>query len=79
MIYARRGPRFESEDIQALFAYMEWYKPNNDNKKIKLSIIEKTNLALIMVEEAMPDDLRKNLDQYMPEYSIEDFMFGTNY
>ena len=32
-----------------------------------------------MAEEAMPDDLRKNLGQYMPEYSIEDFMFGTNY
>ena len=47
--------------------------PNNNNKKIKLSIIEKTNLALIMAEEAMPDDLRKNLGQYMPEYSIEDF------
>ena len=78
MIYARHGHRFESEDMQVLFASMEWYKPNNDNKKIKLSIIEKTNLALIMAEEAMPDDLRKNLDQYMPEYSINDFMFGTN-
>ena len=65
--------------MQALFSSMEWYKPNNDNKNIKLSIIEKTNLALIMAEEAMPDDLRKNLGQYMPEYSIEDFMFGTNY
>lgn len=79
MIYARHGHRFESDDMQALFSSMEWYKPNNDNKKIKLSIIEKTNLALIMAEEAMPDDLRKNLGQYMPEYSIEDFMFGTNY
>ena len=79
MIYARHGHRFESEEMQALFSSMEWYKPNNCNKKIKLSIIEKTNLALIMAEEAMPDDLRKNQGQYMPEYSIEDFMFGTNY
>lgn len=73
MIYAQHGHRFESEEMQALFSSMEWYKPNNNNKKIKLSIIEKTNLALIMAEEAMPDDLRKNLGQYMPEYSIEDF------
>ncbi len=73
-IYARHGHQFESKEMQELFSSMEWYRPKSKNTKINLNIIEKTNLALIMAEEAIPDELRKNQNFNLPDYIIEDFL-----
>ena len=51
-ILAYHGYRFESKDLQDYFGKIRWYKPGNNNKAIKLNIIEQTNLQLIKSEEA---------------------------
>ena len=51
-ILAYHGYRFESKDLQDYFGKIGWYKPGNNNKAIKLDIIEQTNLQLIKSVEA---------------------------
>ena len=51
-ILARHGYRFSSPDLREWFEELDWYKPVDDNKSIKLNIIEQTNVQLIKSEEA---------------------------
>ncbi len=60
-ILARKGWRFQSTDLQSYFGRQSWYKPGNNNKAIKLNIIEQTNLQLIKSEEATPDEYRTSM------------------
>jgi len=51
-ILAYYGYYFRSKDLQEHFGKMAWYKPVDDNRTIKLNIIEQTNIQLIKSEEA---------------------------
>ena len=57
-ILARHGWKFQSKDLQEYFGKQPWYKPGNDNKAIKLHIIEQLNIQLIKSEETVPDTFR---------------------
>ena len=57
-ILARHGWKFQSKDLRDYFSSQPWYKPGTDNNRIKLSIIEMTNVQLIKSEEAEDDDNR---------------------
>lgn len=52
-IYARHGYKFASADLTAYFSKMSWYKPVNDNSKVKLSDIEQLNVNLIKIAETL--------------------------
>ncbi len=54
-VLARHGYQFQAKDLQEHFASQSWYQPGNDNKSIKLSVIEQLNIQLIKSEEAIPD------------------------
>lgn len=51
-ILARHGYKFQSKDLQEYFAAEPWYKPIDDNSKIKLTLTETLNLELIKAAEA---------------------------
>lgn len=66
-ILARHGQVFKSKDLRDYFASKPWYKPA-PGKKIKLNIIEQTNVELIKSEEAIepglhPADVAGDVDQ----------------
>ena len=69
-ILARKGYRFQSDDLRHYFEAQPWYKPVADNNSIKLNIIEQANVQLIKSAEAMSDDERG----YIPK--PEDFPGG---
>lgn len=46
-IYARKGHTFSSKDMKDYFSNYSWYRPLNNNAKIKLNDIETQNVALI--------------------------------
>lgn len=72
-IYARHGYCFESTYLQEVFSKMKGYVPRSKNiNKIRLNIIESTNLALIMAEEAIPDELRSPNETDLSPYMIDD-------
>lgn len=67
-ILARHGYIFQSKDLRDYFSSKWWYKPGTDNSKIRLNIIEKTNVELIKSEEAVepglhPADVAGDVDQ----------------
>ena len=57
-VLARHGWKFQSKDLQEYFGKQSWYKPGNDNKTIKLHVIEQLNIQLIKSEETVPDSER---------------------
>ena len=59
-ILARHGWKFQSKDLQEYFGNRSWYKPGNDNKAIKLNVIEQLNIQLIKSEETVPDTFRSH-------------------
>lgn len=46
-MYARQGYRFSDKKLQAYFESCKWYKPAEDNSKVKLSEVENLNVAVI--------------------------------
>ena len=69
-ILARKGYRFQSDDLRHYFEAQSWYRPVADNNSIKLNIIEQANVQLIKSAEALSDDERG----YIPK--PEDFPGG---
>lgn len=67
-ILARHGWKFQAKDLQEYFGSQPWYKPGNDNKAIKLNVIEQLNIQLIKSEETVPDTFRSygaDVSQYV--------------
>ena len=50
-IFARKGYKFNSEDLRKHFSSFEWYKPKYDNVDSILSDIDKKNIQTILVLE----------------------------
>ena len=79
-ILARRGWKFQSQDLKDYFGKQSWYKPVTNNNTIRLNIIEQTNLQLIKSEEAVPERDRINSEKFanLPGRSpvAEDFPGG---
>ena len=69
-ILARKGYRFQSDDLRHYFEAQPWYRPVANNNSIKLNIIEQANVQLIKSAEALSDDERG----YIPK--PEDFPGG---
>ena len=69
-ILARKGYRFQSDDLRHYFESQSWYHPVADNSSVSLNIIETTNVQLIRSAEALSDDDRG----YIPK--PEDFPGG---
>jgi len=51
-IFARHGRQFNSNDLQEVFNYQKWYKPNLNYSDDLLNDIEKSNIKYIMAYEA---------------------------
>ena len=69
-ILARKGYRFQSDDLKHYFEAQPWYRPVANNNSVNLNIIETTNIQLIKSAEALSDDDRG----YVPK--PEDFPGG---
>ena len=52
-ILARRGWVFQSKDLKDHFGSQSWYQPKGNNSSIKMSVIEQTNIELIINEETL--------------------------
>lgn len=77
-VFARKGYRFQSEDLREYFNRQSWYEPNNSDVPISFSMIEQLNVQLIKSEEEVPDAYRhydpnnvRITHQYPPENKRE--------
>ena len=68
-ILARHGWKFQAKDLQDYFSKKAWYRPVESNSKIRLSIIEETNLQLIRSEEQLSDEDRGYVDYSSQKYT----------
>jgi len=57
-ILARRGWVFQSKDLKDHFGSQSWYQPKGNNSSIKMSVIEQTNIELIINEETLSENNR---------------------
>ena len=57
-ILARRGWVFQSKDLKDHFGSQSWYQPKGNNSGIKMSVIEQTNIELIINEETLSENNR---------------------
>lgn len=63
-ILARHGWQFQSKDLKEYFSKQPWYKPVDDYKNAKLSIIEMTNIQLLKSEETVDDHDRVRYENF---------------
>lgn len=60
-LYARKGYKFKSADIDNYYSDKVWYKPVTDNNKIVYNAIEKQNIKLFQDKTLAIENERKNL------------------
>lgn len=63
-IFARKGHKFESGEIDFYYSNKSWYKPVSDNKKIVFNDIEKQNIKLLQDKTV---DLKKDRELLITE------------
>lgn len=66
-LYARKGYKFKSGEIDSYYSDKKWYKPINDNEKIVYNTIEQQNLQLFKQRTA---ELKRDRDKLMSELKI---------
>ncbi len=66
-IYARKGYKFSSKEIQAHFENYSWYKPVGNNNQVKLSKTEQDNVTILKAEEERRDKRAKAIKSYFGE------------
>ncbi|WP_428979529.1 YARHG domain-containing protein [Flavobacterium piscisymbiosum] len=66
-LYARKGYKFKSGEIDNYYSDKKWYKPINDNEKIVYNTIEQQNLQLFKQRTA---ELKTDRDKLMNELKI---------
>ena len=59
-LFARRGYKFKSQDVDSFYQEKSWYKPISDNNKIVYNDIEKQNIKLFQEKTAEINMDRKN-------------------
>ena len=73
-IYARHGYVFSNKEYQAYFEQFDWYIPQNNNKKIRLSQVELNNAFLLKNEEKKRNARTKAIISF-----LEDLKAGLIY
>ena len=66
-LYARKGYKFKSGEIDNYYSNKKWYEAINDNEKIVYNTIEQQNLQLFKQRTA---ELKADRDQLMNELKI---------
>jgi len=66
-LYARKGYKFKSGEIDSYYSDKKWYKPINGNEKIVYNTIEQQNLQLF---KQRTTELKTNRDKLMNELKI---------
>ncbi|WP_208685722.1 YARHG domain-containing protein [Flavobacterium sp. SLB02] len=66
-LYARKGYKFKSGEIDSYYSDKKWYKPINENEKIVYNTIEQQNLQLFKQRTA---ELKTDRDKLMNELKI---------
>ncbi|MBS1916652.1 MAG: YARHG domain-containing protein [Bacteroidetes bacterium] len=67
-LFARKGYRFSSGDVDAYYAETDWYKPVADNTKIIFNNIEKQNIKLFQEKTSEIKEDRKKLMQEIKNF-----------
>ena len=73
--YARRGKKFDAPGIRDYFNWRDWYKPAKNQKAIKLSAIEQTNVDLLAAYEAK---LREKLSTELVTEETLGYLFAED-
>ncbi len=79
--WARRGKKFDTPGIRQYFDWRDWYKPQKDQRRVKLNDIEKRNVELLeRYEAAIREKLSTDLltDEVLGNMFAEDLRVLRN-
>ena len=70
-LYARKGYKFKDYEISNFFNEKPWYKPVNDNSKVKLNAVEEQNVKLFQERMAILKADREKLLEALQSLKAE--------